>query len=895
MKVAQLIFGFVFAVLVSGCSLVDSLVGDEQSNRSGIDPRPEVQAAALMSQSFQVIKSAETDKGPKVGLDLAQLWISKSALEKEFLLQTASIDQVPVSMGTGMKSRVVAFRLRGDKLFLLEATQGHTVSTELPQNLILAEFKILESTEERIRFDFNQGMSRVLTATDWQGSDDTGEDYPSQDTSLRSFDVTLSFIEDAQITQENFLVIRQIVQGKKSFTEQFPDDEKKQTVHEHLVQSEMRFYLTPYLPDPSYEPMETPGFDRMGFFEIAPQAKIKGGTDVRVTRFHPKKPIVFAISANTPSEYRQAVVDGILYWNKAYGTEVVKVVDAPAGITAPHPSYNIVQWVNWDLAGYAYADAQMDPRSGEILHAQVFLTSAFAFGGKNRMREILRHLENDKKQINKKDKAGGLSLRGLQSSRVCANTDQKRLRETLRSLESMNLTEDRILMAAQDYLREVTAHEIGHTIGLRHNFAGSLAANYRLADRAGLLQAYLFDTEKTKQTITTSSVMEYQATIETLISGRHMALGLGVYPYDLRAVESLYLGKKFYRQEIPVFCTDSHHGASKFVDCQQFDYGSSFVEFSKWKFQEVVTGLAREVLEKMIRSKAPAAGEDDFAVDEVSLKAVDKVVEAALEGQLQMVKSLTNKGHVVKVHRNFSAVTNLNEDQVQEAQERYIAAEIERGGGLKEVLASLPSNWSDLISAEFIQLLQNHKNGLGYGGKDFQFTEQEQAYLIQFVPNYFKTVQKELTKAELSMLSLVDAGEKLKEHKLRDSELSDLFANHLLLRAREVLFTLSANSVVSEVEFYDEEKKLNRKETVVLPVFKYDFGQRVLASSTLKLDHALRVTYGLAGREKLKLDLKTLVDKHAPEWLMALKPSDQPPAVLRWTSEMKKVQQGLAD
>ena len=82
--------------------------------------------------------------------------------------------------------------------------------------------------------------------------------------------------------------------------------------------------------------------------------------------------IVFAISSNTPKEYRESVREGVLYWNKAFGREQIKVIIAPEGVSAPHPDYNVIQWANWDQAGFAYADAQMDPRTGEILHAQVF-------------------------------------------------------------------------------------------------------------------------------------------------------------------------------------------------------------------------------------------------------------------------------------------------------------------------------------------------------------------------------------------------------------------------------------------------------------------------------------------------------------------------------------------
>ena len=101
---------------------------------------------------------------------------------------------------------------------------------------------------------------------------------------------------------------------------------------------------------------------------------------------------MYAISANTPDEYKEAIRSGVLYWNKAFGREVVSVIEAPAGVSAPSFYYNLIQWVDWKDAGYAYADAQMDPRTGEIIHAQIFLTSAFAFSGLSGARKLLKRL-----------------------------------------------------------------------------------------------------------------------------------------------------------------------------------------------------------------------------------------------------------------------------------------------------------------------------------------------------------------------------------------------------------------------------------------------------------------------------------------------------------------------
>jgi hypothetical protein len=105
------------------------------------------------------------------------------------------------------------------------------------------------------------------------------------------------------------------------------------------------------------------------------------------------KPVQFYYSANTPKDYVEAVKDGILYWNRAFGTNVVRVEKAPEGVTAPDATRNIVQWVPWDRAGVAYADLLLDPRTGESRHGQAYMTSVFAVSGKASARRALRAMQ----------------------------------------------------------------------------------------------------------------------------------------------------------------------------------------------------------------------------------------------------------------------------------------------------------------------------------------------------------------------------------------------------------------------------------------------------------------------------------------------------------------------
>lgn len=223
---------------------------------------------------------------------------------------------------------------------------------------------------------------------------------------------------------------------------------------------------------------------------------------------------------------------GILYWNQVAGDEIIRAVDAPEGLTAPNPDYNIVQWVPYETAGYAYADMQADPRTGEILHAQVFMTSAFTFSGQTAARNLIRRLRSTEGKGTKP--ASPFQLHGFEQEDICDFDPSANLAEALDALVKANIDDAKILKASQDYVRMVVAHEIGHTIGLRHNFAGNLVANYSMADRMPILAQYLKDGAAPKNVIPSSSVMDYLPAIEDFIMGDQMLRG-AAYSYDQKS------------------------------------------------------------------------------------------------------------------------------------------------------------------------------------------------------------------------------------------------------------------------------------------------------------------------------------------------------------------------
>ena len=297
----------------------------------GVRARDDISQSFLLNPRYQHMNSLEqrTDQGPIREEDAASppwihelknryISIFKTALGKEFLLRFNTLWVGPVPAFRNGASRVVVFKKMDEKLFLLEAPDGYIIDEDLSLSLVLVEFPIIEEKDEVITFDFNAGMSQhFFYSSSWHGSD-----YPAQGLQghFTATDLQFSYVDEAVLLESNQVFIRQVAQMKLNLSR---------------VPLEIRYFLSPYKENPHFKVVRGGEFDKMAFFEVAPRYNKYGRQDIYATKFDLTKPIVFALSPNTPSEYRQAVQDGVLYWNQAFPRDVVSVVDVPEGISPP--------------------------------------------------------------------------------------------------------------------------------------------------------------------------------------------------------------------------------------------------------------------------------------------------------------------------------------------------------------------------------------------------------------------------------------------------------------------------------------------------------------------------------------------------------------------------------
>ncbi len=794
-------------------------------------------AIGTFSISAISVFAGDTSIAPELQVaDQSMLAIPKSAFGKDYLFTASLIPQEAAATSKGLAGKIVSFELYPDGVDMYESTKGLVVTEDLPARRLLASFPIIRQDGDVVVVDFNKGMRRVFTESWTDGGVDGLADH---DTTL---EVPESRVFEMR-TDGGQLIIRQSVQTRSR--------EYDQDVE---AQFEVRYFLSPYQPGNfvSKEPTKTD--ERYArFFET--EGQIEPGTgrmSTRIARFDISQPIQFYYSANTPLEYVDAVKDGILYWNTVFGREVVKASKAPDGVTAPDAHYNVIQWVPWDKAGFAYADILLDPLNGESKHGQVYMTSAFTFLGEARARALLRAFE----QVagpKKDDKKGSqnLSLPFLNSAECCEGNPQTFALQMANGLQAMlatgGLTDEAVLRTSQDYVREVIAHEVGHIMGLRHNFAGSLGATLTSKELDDWFNDYLTGKPLDSYTnkIASTSMMEYTVFKGSVFTGWLMRTVKQPLPHDHAAIMWGYFDSPEARTNKMLFASDED--TQVYGDVKTFDYGRDPVISDYTDIAKIIGLLPNTIIETYIAARAPQNTNDRVPLEQVNLNAKAYASELAgeLAGELQWFDADTRS---LRVENDFDFIGDSNLKERHVAHWKYLNTQIDQLGGVDRALFSyLPDDYKlDLgpeptgqqlvqrlnvasLTARLSDLLKttNYQTFVGLDNQTYTFTADEQALILAHGHKFFEDLEKELIKQ--TCVHLGDAPRDLGVEAGAGGTVSE---DDITAKLEQRIIEIAKYVVTAQNETNRIAGKVD-KSYVEVPVYKYDQETRLAAAKML--------------------------------------------------------------
>ncbi len=204
------------------------------------------------------------------------------------------------------------------------------------------------------------------------------------------------------------------------------------------------------LPDSNYQPRKfdaRSSFINTGYFDYSTPVsepveksfiirhRLKKKNPVAAVS-EPVKPIIYYLDNGTPEPIRSALLEGAGWWNQAF--EAAGYINAfqvkllPDSADPMDVRYNVINWVHRSTRGWSYGASVVDPRTGEIIKGHVTL-------GSLRVRQDY------------------LIAQGL-----------------LAPFENGMPADDKMLKMALERLKQLAAHEVGHTLGLVHNYASSV-------------------------------------------------------------------------------------------------------------------------------------------------------------------------------------------------------------------------------------------------------------------------------------------------------------------------------------------------------------------------------------------------------------------------------------
>ena len=387
------------------------------------------------------------DKKDKVYLEVEEL-------EKEFLYVnslSSGIGSNDIGLDRGQlgKTRVVFFKKAGNKLVLVQPNLKYRALTnnvlekqsveQAFAKSILGGFKIEEEKEGKYIIDITPLLMQDTHGVAAKLKNSAQGSY-SLDASKSAFNLERTKAFPKNIEFDVFLTFKGTAKGRyissvtptsslvtvaqhHSFIELPDDNYKKRSYHPQSGSFMFSYYdyATPVQKD-----IQKRFITRHRLEKKNPNAAISEAVE----------PIVYYLDNGTPEPVRSALLEGGRWWNQAF--EAIGYKNAfqlkilPADADPMDVRYNVIQWVHRSTRGWSYGASVTDPRTGEIIKGHVSL-------GSLRIRQDF------------------LIAQALTNKPFAKNDDNY----------------NKMLELALARIRQLSAHEIGHTLGFAHNFAAS--------------------------------------------------------------------------------------------------------------------------------------------------------------------------------------------------------------------------------------------------------------------------------------------------------------------------------------------------------------------------------------------------------------------------------------
>jgi hypothetical protein len=369
------------------------------------------------------------------------------------------------------RGEVVRFERTGPKVLLVEPNEAFRSSAKDPAEQLAVRQSFPQSVLWGFTVVAEDGSGTVLVdATDFFLRDahgiterltqmQQGAYKVDASRSTIALDDTKAFPKNTEVEAELTFVADSLA-GRQSFVRDVTPDPHAMTVHERhsfieLPKLDGSFKPRAFNPRAGYFPasyrdMSVPLGDDVTQRFIIRHRLIKKNPAC-LTECNAVEPIVYYIDRGAQEPIRTALLEGARWWDQAFhaagwvrGTFRVEML--PADADPMDIRYNIIQWVHRYTRGWSYGSAVVDPRTGEILKGNVTLGS----------------------------------LRGRQDYLIA----EALLAPYTASAEGINgmhgrqwkdrpAADDPMLQMVLARIRQLAAHETGHTLGLAHNFAAS--------------------------------------------------------------------------------------------------------------------------------------------------------------------------------------------------------------------------------------------------------------------------------------------------------------------------------------------------------------------------------------------------------------------------------------